>query len=357
MGKTLKFAKVLLVCCLCFCLSFLCVACDPGEEDGLSLSKKDALELYEFEQNNGEITIKFSKTDDEIIEIPSKIDRKPVTKLEMYAFSGKQKLQQVTIPANIKIFGFSVFSSCSNLQTVNFASDSQFESISEGMFGHCSNLLSITIPASVKTIDRGAFQYCSKLEQINFGSQGNLTTIGEQAFQETGLKQLTIPASVSYVGGNAFMACTSLVSVTIPSGSSLHEIKPHTFGGCTALTTVSFGADSNISAIGAGAFFCCNIEKIVIPNSVTSIGYGAFTSCTKLKSVVVPASVSVLHNGTFDYLADLKIFWKKTESPSESWYSEWKTNYNPTVYWYSENQPSSQGEFWHYVNGVATVWG
>ena len=35
--------------------------------------------------------------------------------------------------------------------------------------------------------------------------------------------------------------------------------------------------------------------------------------------------------------------------------SEWE-NKNLTVYYLSENAPETEGNFWHYVDGVPTVW-
>ena len=38
-----------------------------------------------------------------------------------------------------------------------------------------------------------------------------------------------------------------------------------------------------------------DIKKIVIPNNVTSIGYKAFRSCSKLTSVTIPHGVTSIH--------------------------------------------------------------
>lgn len=58
-------------------------------------------------------------------------------------------------------------------------------------------------------------------------------------------------------------------------------------------------ADS-VTTIGSNAFFgCANLTEIVIPDSVTSIGKGAFSNCTSLTSVVIPDSVTTIGNSAF----------------------------------------------------------
>jgi hypothetical protein len=41
----------------------------------------------------------------------------------------------------------------------------------------------------------------------------------------------------------------------------------------------------SVTSIGAGAFAQTNLTSVTIPGSVTSIGNGAFSDCTSLTSV------------------------------------------------------------------------
>ncbi len=70
-------------------------------------------------------------------------------------------------------------------------------------------------------------------------------------------------------------------SVTIPEGVT--SIGEDAFRGCSALTEVNFGADSQLTSIGRRAFeYCSNLTSITIPASVTLIGAYAFDGCTSL---------------------------------------------------------------------------
>ena len=43
---------------------------------------------------------------------------------------------------------------------------------------------------------------------------------------------------------------------------------------------------NSVTTIGNGAFYgCSGLTSVVIPNSVTSIGYGAFSGCSELSYV------------------------------------------------------------------------
>jgi hypothetical protein len=45
--------------------------------------------------------------------------------------------------------------------------------------------------------------------------------------------------------------------------------------------------------------YCNSLTSVVIPNSVTSIGYGAFYECFSLTSVVIPRSVTSIGENAF----------------------------------------------------------
>ena len=60
-----------------------------------------------------------------------------------------------------------------------------------------------------------------------------------------------------------------------------------------------------VTSIGKEAFKGKDIIKITIPNSVTSIGNGAFYTCTNLASVSIPTSVTSIKNSAFEGCSSL----------------------------------------------------
>ncbi|MEE1112944.1 MAG: leucine-rich repeat domain-containing protein [Bacteroidales bacterium] len=98
--------------------------------------------------------------------------------------------------------------------------------------------------------------------------------------------------SLTYVTND----CSSLTSVTIPN--SVTSIGEGAFAGCESLTSVTI--PNSVTEIGSEAFYgCSSLTSVTIPNSVTSIGEGAFGGCSSLTSVTIPNSVTSIEFATF----------------------------------------------------------
>ncbi len=64
---------------------------------------------------------------------------------------------------------------------------------------------------------------------------------------------------------------------------------------------------NTITSIGDNAFgLCYSLTSIEIPNSVTSIGYSAFSACNSLKSIEIPNSVTSIERHAFYGCGKLK---------------------------------------------------
>ena len=55
----------------------------------------------------------------------------------------------------------------------------------------------------------------------------------------------------------------------------------------------------SVTNIGNNAFETCTITSVIIPNSVTSIGYSAFNNCSTLTSITIPNSVTSISDYAF----------------------------------------------------------
>ena len=94
----------------------------------------------------------------------------------------------------------------------------------------------------------------------------------------------------------AFYFCDSLSEIIIPS--SVTSIGYRAFSSCRSLSEIVI--PSSVTSIGDSAFLCCDsLSEIVIPSSVTSIGDNAFYGCYSLSEIVIPFSVTNIGDSAF----------------------------------------------------------
>ena len=91
--------------------------------------------------------------------------------------------------------------------------------------------------------------------------------------------------------------------VTIPN--SVTSIGEGAFKECSKLSSITI--PNSVTSIGNRAFYkCSSLSSIVIPNSVTSIERYAFYECSKLSSITIPNSVTSIGVHAFSYCTSLK---------------------------------------------------
>ena len=171
------------------------------------------------------------------------------------------------------------------------------EIICDRAFFDCINLTSISVPNSVKNIGEWAFAGCSLLSSID------------------------IPNSVISIGNNAFAGCLSLKYISI--SESVICLNGNPFGewdGELECLSANFIYEDDVlfnkDKSEIISFRNQEIESYIIPDSVTSIGDGAFGCCSSLSSLVIPDSVVNIKGNPF-------YFWKgKLECLSASFIYE-----------------------------------
>ena len=301
-------------------------------------------DIYTYEVGtDGTITITgCDKSAKGAITIPSKIDGKSVTSIGDWAFRDCTGLTSITIPNSVTRIGIMAFRDCTGLTSITLSNS--VTSIRDWAFWGCTGLTSITIPDSVTIIGIWAFLGCTGLTSITLGN--SVTSIREGVFDGcTGLISInvasgnnyysdnngvlfnkektelikypagksqtsyTIPNSVTSIGTRAFYKCTGLTSITIPN--SVTSIGDWAFDGCTGLTSINVASGNNYYSGINGVLFNKKKTELIrypegksqtsytIPNSVTSIGYGAFYGCTDLTSITIPNSVTSIGTRAF----------------------------------------------------------
>lgn len=275
------------------------------------------------------ITITDYTGDFDSLEIPSEINGKPVTAIAPDAFSYNNVLKSIIMPSSIISIGNSAFRCMIKLESI-ILSPSLTE-IPDNTFEHCialkhidlpqgikvigSNafentaLTQLTLPASLTTISATALYNCNSLRYIDV-SEGNLYyeshdgvlidtvdsilvrypaarndntytvedvwSIGAWAFQgASNLETIELSDDIYSLGEGAFAHCIQLKFMPQIS-SMVTRIPEKCFYGCTNMTTAEF--TDSIKHIGSRAFVGTSIDKLILPDSVLSIGTQAVDS-------------------------------------------------------------------------------
>lgn len=152
-------------------------------------------------------------------------------------------------------------------------------------FNGCDEMTSITIPPSITSI-QNAFWGCTGLTAVYIDDLKAWCNISRPDFYSSPLGY----AHHLYLNGE------EIVDLVVPDGVT--SIGYGAFNDLSSLTSVTIA--SSVTSIGERAFFdCTSLASVTIPESVTSIGKDAFAWCSSLTSVSIPNSVTSIGQDAF----------------------------------------------------------
>ncbi len=269
-----------------------------------------------------------------------------LTKIDTYAFEGSG-LTTVTIPASVTTLNGKAFVDCADMTSVTFEEGANKTLTVNANVFNGTAITELTIPNRVKELKSEAFAEMHLLKKVTFGDKVAANISGKlltKAFKNcTSLEQIEIPEGITEIQAYAFQGCTKLSSVKLPgtlktlgtsttsassvwSGyvfdqcvsltsidlpDSLTYIGTYTFRG-TGLTSIKLpsgivhlsGTNNDTYAIKTGTSYflestsvtgsktagqfmdCANLETVILPAGLKTIGIGAFYNCPKLTKVV-----------------------------------------------------------------------
>ena len=304
--------------------------------------------------------------------IPSTYNGLPVTKIGMNAFKNQTQLTSAYIPDSIVVTGHAAFYGCTNLTSVRLSPNMKM--IGTNMF-QLSGLTDVVVPEGVETIGASAFR-ASSITSISLPS--TLKSINSNAFRACrGLTTIEIPDNVTSMGHACFAQCAKLVTVVLPAGTT--QLPNYMFQNARSMKNITF--KEGLVKIGSFAFQDnVVLRSVVLPDSLNEIATSAFRGNVRLASidlgegvqtignlvfyqsalvdVVLPASLKSVGTNAFSGVTTLANVYYAADL--DAW-NQVTWNNNATIfgrvnrYLYSENDPQAEG-YWHYVNGVPTVW-
>ena len=257
-----------------------------------------------------------------------------VTNIGDCAFKSCYRLADVTIGNSVTVLGSNAFSSCSSLLSVTIP-DSVTAICNNAFGGHY--LLDVTVGRGVTSIAYDAFSNerylhlrCYKNSAAHLFAQSHGIAYGlmdgtaeENTFSGT-VENMTWTIDrlncVMTVEGDGEMPYIPRVTKswfpqqdeyvhTVIIRDGLTSISTLAFYGCRSITDVVI--PNSVTQIGGGAFtYCVNLRNVTIGNGVTTIGEQAFFGCVCLESIVIPDSVTEIGDEAFNdcpYLSNVSL--------------------------------------------------
>ena len=141
----------------------------------------------------------------------------------------------------------------------------------------------------------------------------SVTSISSTAFNgSSGLTSVSIPNSVTSIGAGAFYGCSGLTSINLNPANQyfvftdgiLYNASQSQLIYCLTRKIGKIDIPNTVTTIGTGAFYgCSGITSVSIPNSVTYISSQAFYNCTGLATVVIGDSLNTEPKRTINIMS------------------------------------------------------
>ena len=141
---------------------------------------------------------------------------------------------------------------------------------------------------------------------ISGGQPYTVTAIGYSAFGSLStpinVSSVFIPATVLSIGDSAFIYCDALTTVTFAENSQLKSIERAAFWGSEHVHPrfKEIKIPDSVETIGNGAFYDCrDLERIALPSALQTLSTVTFYNCTALSEVTFPASLKTIESSAF----------------------------------------------------------
>ena len=219
------------------------------------------------------------------------------------------------IPANIKRFDGSIFSSSSQFEYKDFYFEGSLEDwckiefteyYSNPMYladhfyfkenGAYVEYNNLVIPSSIKKINRYAFMGLKNLITLD---TNNVEVIEYEAFAGAHFSDITFGSSLKELKEYAFANGYDGEELIFNEGLEFYGNS--VFVGCPNVKTIVI--PGTCKKIDNGAFTGMYVSNIILNEGIEELGYSIFMGCSNLKSVTIPGSVKKLPSGLFTSVA------------------------------------------------------
>lgn len=228
--------------------------------------------ITEYITEKGKGTVKYTLVDGEVL-----ADR---------AYYGSQELKQISLPEGTKEIG--EFSFARSTLTAVIIPEG-VETIGYGAFYHCDRLQEVNLPDTITCIAPKAFDYTRWIEEFNEKESSDFLIAGDGILiaYKGNADQLVIPDGVKQIGPEVFQGHSEITSVKLPDSVTI--IGEAAFADCTNLYELE--GMSQVRIIRDRAFYHCPIQYVILPETVETVGLGAFARESKGGVILIQGQI------------------------------------------------------------------
>ena len=255
------------------------------------------------------------------VSVPNFLNEKIVKNIHSYCFSSKDKIQSITIPNSVISIGSGAFSGCNGLTKVNITDlaawfkitfDNEYANplnYAHHLYLNNTELTEITIPNSITKINNYALCGASLIARVYIPS--SVTTIAASSayyspfygwnnsaviFCEAESKPDAWGSFWNYNSSNTQLTVVWRANESQQNDDWIYIEKTNGtinlvryIGSATNIFVPSLIGGKSVAEISDKCFIDqATITQVTIPDSVTSIGFGAFSGCNWLTSLTIP---------------------------------------------------------------------
>ncbi len=307
---------------------------ETGETEKIDRSASSDLIYGDFTYtvSGDSVTITGYTGNDGSVVVPEEIDGKTVTAIGKYAFSGCSALETINFNNGLQSIGSEAFSGCNNLRNINLpeslttigcgvftspyitsitipknvVSMGQGYTVGYSTFSGCKNLETVIFEEGITKIPDVALYYCESVKNIVIPD--GVKIIGNRALRKTAIEILKLPETLEVIGDSAVWECDALTKVIIPN--NVRSIGNDAFAGCNNLRNINL--PESLTTIGCGVFTSPYITSITIPKNVVSmgqgytVGYSTFSGCKNLETVIFEEGITKIPDVALYYCESVK---------------------------------------------------
>ncbi|MBR3383316.1 MAG: leucine-rich repeat domain-containing protein [Clostridia bacterium] len=210
-----------------------------------------------------------------------------ITDIGAFAFTDLEQMTSITLPNTLKTIGYAALSGCKALKSISLPSS--LEEIYSSAFGYCQGLTNISLGSNIKYVclgegdDSSAFYSCDNLTSITVANSNTVYASYDGVMYSKnystllkcpeGKSSVKFANNVSTLYDKCFMSCEKMTNIIIPN---------------------------SVTSIGYAAFMYSGLKSVTIPNSVEYIGDYAFRGCWTLSSISLSSNLHSIGQFSFD---------------------------------------------------------